>query len=134
MSLINSLSNMDNITDGIPESIHLSKETMKSENAMIINISNIKDIFMLRDNMSPIHHSTKTKTKTHSSNVLIIVNHLVLSSRDVTGQSWTKSNGDSLSNISFSRDGTTKRSSLSHRQPSTILLCPARLSKDGSES
>jgi hypothetical protein len=84
--------------------------------------------------MSPLHHNTKTETKTCSPNVLIIVNLPVVSSLDVTSQSWTKSNKDSLSKISFSRDGTTKGSPLNCRQPFTFLLCPARLSKDGSES
>jgi hypothetical protein len=98
-----------------------------------INISNIKNIFILSDNMSSIHHNPKTKIKTYSSNVLIIVNLPVGSTPHVSSQSWTKSNRDSLSNISLSRDGTTKRSPLSYRQLSTIVICPARPSKDGSE-
>jgi hypothetical protein len=52
----------------------------------------------------------------------------------MTSQSWTKLNRDSLSNISLSRDGATKESPLSYRQPSAILFCPARLSKDRLES
>jgi hypothetical protein len=84
--------------------------------------------------MSAIHHNCETKTKTHSSNVLIIVNLPVASSLYVTSQSLMKSNRDSLSNISLLRDETTKRSPLSYIEPSTILICPARLSKDGSEN
>jgi hypothetical protein len=99
-----------------------------------MNISNIKHLFILSDNMSQTHHNTKTRTKTYSSNVLIIVNLPVVSSRYVTDQSWRKSNRDSWSNISLSGDGATKRSPLSYRQVSMILLCPTRLSKDGSES
>jgi hypothetical protein len=90
-----------------------------------INISNIRHIFILSDNMSSIYHNPKTKIKTYSSNVLVIVNLPVISSLYVTTQSWTKSNRDSLSNISFSRDGATKRSPLSYRQSSTIVICPA---------
>jgi hypothetical protein len=84
--------------------------------------------------MSSVNHNTKTKIKPHSFNVLIIVNLHVVSSLDVKSRSSMKSNRDSLSNISSSRDGATKRSPLSYRQRSMILLCPARLSKDGSES
>jgi hypothetical protein len=84
--------------------------------------------------MSPLHHNIKTGTKIYSSIVLRILNLSVVPSLSVTSQSWTKSNKDSLSNISFSRDGATKGSPLNYRQPSTILLCAARLSKDGSES
>jgi hypothetical protein len=84
--------------------------------------------------MSLMHHKTKTTAKTYSSNVLIIVNLPVVSGLYVTTGSWTKSNKDSLSNISLSRDKATKRSPLSYKQPSTILLYPGQLSKDGSES
>jgi hypothetical protein len=62
------------------------------------------------------------------------VNLPVVSSLYIASQSWTKSNRDSLSNISVSKDEATKRSPLSDRQPSTILLCPAPLSKNGSGS
>jgi hypothetical protein len=99
-----------------------------------MNISNIKHIFILSDNMSSIHHNAKTKIKTYSANVLIIVNLPVVSSLNVTSQSLMKSNGDSLSNISLSRDEATKRSPLSYRQHATIAICPAQLSTDGSES
>jgi hypothetical protein len=98
------------------------------------NIGNIKHIFVLTDNMSSIHHSTKTKTKSYSSHVLITVNLSVVLLRDGHSQSWTKSNGDSSSNMSLSRDGATKRLPLSYAQPSTILLCPVWLSKDRSYS
>jgi hypothetical protein len=98
-----------------------------------MNIGNIKNIFILSDNMSSRDHNSKAKTKTYSSNVLIIVNLPVVSALYVTRPSWTKSNRDSLSNISLSRDEATKRSPLSYREPSTIVICPARLSKDGSE-
>jgi hypothetical protein len=84
--------------------------------------------------MSSIHHNSKTKIKTYSCRVLIIVNLPVVSSLYVTTRSWTESNRDSLSNISLSRDGARKRSPLSYREPSTILLCPVLLSKDRSES
>jgi hypothetical protein len=99
-----------------------------------MNISNIKYILILSDDMSSVHHKPKTKIKTHSSNVLIIVNLRVVSSLYVTSQSWKTLNKDSLSNISLSKDGATKKSPLSYRQPSTILICAARLSKDGSKS
>jgi hypothetical protein len=84
--------------------------------------------------MSPLHYNIKTGTKGYSSIVLIILNLSVVPSLSVTSQSWRKSNKDSLSNISFSRDGATKGSPMNYRQRSTILLCPARVSKDGSES
>jgi hypothetical protein len=99
-----------------------------------INISNIKNIFILSDKISPIHHNTKTKTKTYSSNALNIVNLSVALPLCVATQSCTKSNRDSLSNISLSRDAGAKRSPLSYRQPSRILLCLAQLPKHGSES
>jgi hypothetical protein len=99
-----------------------------------MNISNIKHVFLLSDNMSSVHDNPKITIKTHSSNVLTIVNLPVALSLDVSGQSSMKSNRDSLSSISLSRDGATKRSPLSYRESSTILICPARLSKDGSES
>jgi hypothetical protein len=95
-----------------------------------VNISNIKNIFILSDKMSPIHHNTKT----YSSNALIIVNLPVVLPLCVATQSWTNSNRASMSNISLSRDGTAKRSPLSYIQPSTILLCPAQLPKYGLES
>jgi hypothetical protein len=98
-----------------------------------MNISNIKHIFILSDNRSSVYHNPKTKIKTHSSNVLIIVNLPVVSSFYVISASSMKSNRDSLSNISLSRDGATKRSPISYREPSTILICPAQLSKNGSE-
>jgi hypothetical protein len=84
--------------------------------------------------MSSVHYNRKTKIKPHSSNVLIIVDLPVASSLYVTSQSSMKSNRDSLSNISLSRDGATKTSQLSYRQRSMILICSVRLSKDGSES
>jgi hypothetical protein len=84
--------------------------------------------------MPSIHPSAKIKTKTYSSNALIIVNLPVPSSLYVTSPSSMKSNRDSLSNISSSRDGATKRSPLSYRKLSRILPCPTGLSKDGSES
>jgi hypothetical protein len=99
-----------------------------------MNISNIKYILILSDNRSSVNHNPETKIKTHSSNVLIIVNLRVVSSLYVISQLSMKSNKDSLSNISLSRDGATKRSPLSYTEPSTILICPAQLSKDGSES
>jgi hypothetical protein len=95
-----------------------------------ITISHIKHIFILSDNMSSIHHNSKT----YSSDVRIIVDLPVVLALYVTSHSWTKLNRDSLSNISLSRDGATKWSLLSYIQPSTILLCPTWLSKDGSES
>jgi hypothetical protein len=99
-----------------------------------MNISNIKYIFLLSDNMSSVHHNHKTKIKPHSSRVLIIVNLPVVSSLDVTSRASMNSNRDSMSNIALSRDGATKISPLSYRQHSMILICPARLSNDGSES
>jgi hypothetical protein len=84
--------------------------------------------------MSSVHHNPKTKIKTYSSHVLRIVNLSLASSLHITSQSSMKSNRDSLSNMSLSRDGATNTSPLSYRQPSTILICPARLSKDESES
>jgi hypothetical protein len=99
-----------------------------------MNIINIKYIFILSDSMSSVYHNRKTKIKPHSSNVPIIVNLPVVSSLYVISQSSMKSNRDSLSNISLSRDEATKTSPLSYRQDFTILICPARLSRDGSES
>jgi hypothetical protein len=51
-----------------------------------INIRNIKDIFVLSDKRSLVHRNTKTKTKTYSSHVLIIVNLSGVSPRYGHGQ------------------------------------------------
>jgi hypothetical protein len=74
-----------------------SVQKVLTPHPLSINISNIKHIFILSDNMSSMHHKPKTKTETYSSNVLVIVNLPVVSSLPVTSQSWTKSNRDSLS-------------------------------------
>jgi hypothetical protein len=86
----------------------------------------------LSQNMFAIHHISKTKTKTHPFNALIIENLSVASSRKVKRQSWTTSNRDSLSNISISRDETATRSPMSYSKPFMILLSPTWPSKDGS--
>jgi hypothetical protein len=79
--------------------VHIQREGVKkvlTPPPISINISNIKYIFPLSENMSAIHpnYETKTKTKAHSSDVLIIVNLPVGPSLFVKGQSWTKSNSE----------------------------------------
>jgi hypothetical protein len=118
---------------GIPRDwVHIGCPKSPDPPPISMNISNITYIYILSDNMSSVHYNCKTKVKPHSSNVLIIVNLPVASSFDVVSPSSMKSNRDSLSNISLSRDEATKTSPLSYRQGSMILICPARLSKDGS--
>jgi hypothetical protein len=70
----------------------------------------------------------------HIFGAVIIGNLSVASSRYVKSQFWTKSDRDSLSQISISKGGTIKRSPPSCRQPFIILLSPTRRSKDASES
>jgi hypothetical protein len=84
--------------------------------------------------MSSIHHISTTKIKFHLFDALVIEDLSAVSSIHIQSQSWTKSNRDSLSNISLSRDVATRRSLLNYRQLFAILLSPIRLSKDGSES